>query len=471
MEELNEFDYKVVHLPGFENVIPDVLSRIPNWNTWYKSSHDHEKETDLEFVFALNNDDERIRVLECEHELGHSNAKIMIETLQQLGYTWPDMLRHAQEVVNRCQVCQEYNTRKVSYHPLSLIKAELPMDHVAIDLAGPFPWTKGGFHYIVVMVDVFTRFVFIRGIMENTSRCVVRELIPIWMEFGFPKIIQTDNGSEFINSLMKELTILAGIDHRVISEYHPRANGLAERYVGIVKAVIVKSIKGDIRNFWKYRLNTIQFYLNRRVVHVHGTSPFTVMFGRRMNPFVNFQESQVLNEEEIHSKGKTRMEFLTNVLFPRVTKEINLLRKQDKRRFDEYSRLNQFPINSLVMITNTSKRSKLEPRFVGPYRIVRCQHDGSYLLMDGRNNLLPQSFAPSQLKLIGITQKILPPLDAIEQVLAVRGVGATRQLLLKWKDRTDPTWEMFSEYQDSDKVKSFVVKWNEQQRQLNQVKS
>ena len=131
-----------------------------------------------------------------------------------------------------------------------------------------------------------------------------------------------------------------------------------EKYVGIVKAVIVKSVKGDIRNFWKYRLNTIQFYLNRRVVHVHGTSPFTVMFGRRMNPFVNFQESQVLNEEESHSKGKARMEFLTNVLFPRVTKETNLLRKQDKRRFDEYSRLNQFPINSLVMITNTSKRSK-----------------------------------------------------------------------------------------------------------------
>ena len=46
---------------------------------------------------------------------------------------------------------------------------------------------------------------------------------------GFSRIMQSDNGTEFVNELVAQLTKLYGIDHRLITAYHPRADGLVER--------------------------------------------------------------------------------------------------------------------------------------------------------------------------------------------------------------------------------------------------
>ena len=55
-------------------------------------------------------------------------------------------------------------------------------------------------------------------------------------------MLQSDNGSAFVNSIIKQLMSLGGIDHRLVSPYHPRANGLAERHVRTVMESIRKSM-------------------------------------------------------------------------------------------------------------------------------------------------------------------------------------------------------------------------------------
>ncbi len=41
--------------------------------------------------------------------------------------------------------------------------------------------------------------------------------------------MESDNGSDFVNQMIAELTKLNGINHRTISAYNPRANGAVER--------------------------------------------------------------------------------------------------------------------------------------------------------------------------------------------------------------------------------------------------
>ena len=39
---------------------------------------------------------------------------------------------------------------------------------------------------------------------------------------GFPRILQSDNGTEFVNSLVKTMSNNLGVNHRLLTPYHPR---------------------------------------------------------------------------------------------------------------------------------------------------------------------------------------------------------------------------------------------------------
>ena len=65
----------------------------------------------------------------------------------------------------------------------------------------------------------------------SQPKTIVKHLIQVFSNFGYPRILQSDNGSEFKNVTVKLLTESTGIDHRLTTPYHPRANGSAERWV------------------------------------------------------------------------------------------------------------------------------------------------------------------------------------------------------------------------------------------------
>ena len=48
-------------------------------------------------------------------------------------------------------------------------------------------------------------------------------------EYGTMKILQSDNGLEFVNTIIAQMVKLYGIDHRLITAYHLVANGMVER--------------------------------------------------------------------------------------------------------------------------------------------------------------------------------------------------------------------------------------------------
>ena len=44
----------------------------------------------------------------------------------------------------------------------------------------------------------------------------------LFMHFGLPRVITSDQGSEFNNELNSELSQLLGIDNRLATPYHPQ---------------------------------------------------------------------------------------------------------------------------------------------------------------------------------------------------------------------------------------------------------
>ena len=132
------------------------------------------------------------------------------------------------------------------------IVAEWPWDHIAYDLFMPGPISVEGFNYVLVIVDICTHFVVLVPLWTKSAEEVALTFYNLFALLGFPKICQSDNGTEFDNQIIKALTDLAAIDCQLITPYHPQANGVTEQFVQTVQNVLKKMVEGNSHNWAAY---------------------------------------------------------------------------------------------------------------------------------------------------------------------------------------------------------------------------
>lgn len=112
--------------------------------------------------------------------------------------------------------------------PLQSILTDMPFDYVCIDLGqGPCTSSSGN-NYFLLVVDVCSRFMLLRPLQTKSADEVGAELFYHFTCFGFPKILQSDNGTEFVNQIIKAMARSYKIEHRVMTPRNPQATGTAE---------------------------------------------------------------------------------------------------------------------------------------------------------------------------------------------------------------------------------------------------
>ena len=67
-----------------------------------------------------------------------------------------------------------------------------------------------------------------------------------------------------MNTIIRTLIKLTGIDHRLISPYNPRADGKVERSIGTVMSIIKKLLHGS-NEHWPVFVPSAQFFFNNKV--------------------------------------------------------------------------------------------------------------------------------------------------------------------------------------------------------------
>ena len=123
---------------------------------------------------------------------------------------------------------QEYMRFKVEQRaPAGLMGrrvVEKPWQVVAGDIIGPLPRTSKGFEYILVLQDLFTRWVEASPVRKANAKTVVGELNPkIFLRFGCPEVFLSDNGTEFKNHVVEDFLRERDVHHTHTPPYHPQA--------------------------------------------------------------------------------------------------------------------------------------------------------------------------------------------------------------------------------------------------------
>ena len=459
-------NFKIVHFPGVSNVLPDYISRVFHKGGNDASSSSPSPDSSLSSaaeLFSIQTVDRLLRteappedrksLLDSAHSLGHFGATAIVKHIWCKGITWPNIRKDAVEFVSSCRACQRFNFVKTGFHPLTPLKAEYPLDHICIDLAGPLPTSPQGNNYVLVAVDVCSRFIFLRAISSKTAQCVAAAILSICADFGFPRIISSDNGREFVNSIIKSFSKVAGFATRTTSAYHPRANGLAERFVQTAVRTVKKVLLGDLAN-WDQYVPMTQFFINNKVSEHHQSTPFAVMFARSANSLSD--HSDVSSGSLTPAQIKDRILFVTDTVFPAIHQSASETQSKMSDKFNSSNKTITFDVGSMVMYMDTTKKSKLDPTWLGPCRILKCTKGGAYVLLDNDGQLLDRRFPPSHLKLVS------PPEDdkisfVVGKILNHRGSGDKIEYFVSWDgyDKSYDSWVPASDFNDFDMISEY----------------
>ena len=105
----------------------------------------------------------------------------------------------------------------------SPVTATLPFDHVAIDLM-QIATTRLGFNFVLILVDICSRMVLLRGLQKKAAVDIAQVLLEIFSNFGVPKILQSDNDPSFLNAVVNELKEKVEYKSREVLKYFPNQN-------------------------------------------------------------------------------------------------------------------------------------------------------------------------------------------------------------------------------------------------------
>ena len=87
-------------------------------------------------------------------------------------------------------------------------------------------FNRTGFSWVVDIVDHFSKFLWSYPIETNTAQNILTSLKQFIFSFGSPEILQSDNGSEYKNSLMANFCNENNIKQIFSSPYKPSTNGI-----------------------------------------------------------------------------------------------------------------------------------------------------------------------------------------------------------------------------------------------------
>ena len=190
-------------------------------------------------------------VLQLAHDVpitGHVGITRTKNPLFQ-RYYWPGVFTDTANYCRSCEVCQKSNFKcptKAKMIPMPLI--EQPFQQIAMDIVGPLPRTQGENRFILTICDYSTRYPEAFALLSVDAPRVAKELIKLFFHVGIPDEILTDQGTNFMSTMIEEIYCQLHIKRIRTTPYNPQTDGLVERFNGtledMLKKIVSKNQKG-----------------------------------------------------------------------------------------------------------------------------------------------------------------------------------------------------------------------------------
>ena len=424
---LAEFDFEVEFIPGKENSPADVLSRLPEPRTERTEEKDYGRKIALTRIkdVSISKRVLKSRILEDQqlskvvqylkstwparsnlsedlhtywekkdelsyeeeillwrgrlvipaslqenvlfilHE-GHPGASAM-RSVARLNVWWPSMERRIENFLKSCKACQE-NRPWDQESPLYSWNVPTEVwSRVHVDFAEAF---EG--QYWLIIVDATSKWLEVFPMRSITAERTVAILLDVFARWGFPRVVVSDNGPQWIAQTFKDFCARNNVRHVTTTPYHPRTNGLAERAVRTFKERFASSRREGEDSHT--RLCRFLMSYRAAVQRTTGRTPAELMTGRQLRTKLTLLkpdlasrvEENLFKQKMYHDKGSgTVKEFAEG-------ETVWVKRKREEKTFKEgVIKKRTGPLSYVVILEGVERRvhadqlRKAEERRIG----------------------------------------------------------------------------------------------------------
>ena len=154
------------------------------------------------------------------NDVGHLGMERAVALARPRFYS-TRMASHIEEWIRCCARCVAHKTAPKVSAPLVNISTTYPLELVCLDFL-KLEKDHSGAEYILVITDHFSRYAQAFPTRDKSSRTVAKLMWEkYFLHYGLPTRLHSDQGREFDNRLIKELTSLLGVQKSRTTPYHP----------------------------------------------------------------------------------------------------------------------------------------------------------------------------------------------------------------------------------------------------------
>ncbi len=331
----------------------------------------------------------RIPVMKLAHELGHYGARKTWLRLKGL-FDWPKMKVEIYEYCRACADCQRQRRVTVLDRiPIKgVIRPDVAFDTVSIDCAGPIePPSSRGHHYVLVMVDHCTRWCECVPLKTLTAKETCNALNTIFQRIGIPRVVISDNGTNFVSNLNKIFFSKFGIEIRNSTPLHPEGNSLAERLVQNVKKMLHHVIISNKPREWDLKIPYLMWALRTMENESTGFSPYELVYGRASRgPLEILRDTWGGDKSPEKGLGKTSLEYLEQLRLDLSTyndvaaTNVANAQRAYTEQYNVRSRDKSFEVGDQVLVLLPDSTNKLRSSWQGPGIIHFKLSENSYAI-------------------------------------------------------------------------------------------
>lgn len=291
-------------------------------------------------------------------------------------FYWPRMSADIEYQIKNCRSCLQRKTlpsnnkaemyhRMESKYPMDIVS----LDHLTIDTNNN---TK-----VLTIIDEFSKFLFIVPVRKENSTVTADTISKqVFLKYGFPNVIHTDNSTSFCNRVVKKLLTETGVKHTFSTPYHSQGNAIVERSNSVILNMMGTLKPAEKRN-WKKHCDFLSYAYNTTIHSATNMTPYFLMFGRHPRLIGD----AILNISLNHDNFQTTEKFSDNLrkAYKLCIERLKQQRVKYKKFYDNKlnRNLNTLKEKDIVLIRNERMTNKIDDRWMSTPFIIIDQPDNN----------------------------------------------------------------------------------------------
>ncbi|GKC62697.1 putative reverse transcriptase domain-containing protein [Tanacetum coccineum] len=436
LELLSDYDCEICYHPGKANVVADALSwkeqepplrvralvmtiglnlpkQILDAQTEARKPENIKNEDVGGMLVENSKDPKKLRMEKLEPRTDG--------TLCLNGRSWLPCYGDLRNVIMHDK-CLTYAKVKAEHQRPSglLVQPDIPQwkwDNITMDFVTKLPKSSQGYDTIWVIVDRLTKsaiFVPMRETdpMDKLARMYLKEVVT---RHGIPLSIICDRDPRFASNFWRSLQNALGTSLDMSTAYHPQTDGQSERTIQTLEDML-RACAIDFGKGWVNHLPLVEFSYNNSYHASIKAAPFEALYGRKCRSPVCWAEVG-----EVQLTGPEIVQETTEKIV-QIKQRMQAARDRQKSYADLKRKPMEFQVGDKVMlkvspwkgVVRFGKRGKLNPRYVGPFKVLEKVGSVAYKLeLPEELSRVHNTFHVSNLKKCHADEPLAVPLDGL----------------------------------------------------------